>query len=118
MFCALATTYHLLVAARFFAGAFGGVVGAVILAIVGDVIPMERRGAAMGMVMSSFSVASIVGVPLGIYIAASYNWHVPFYAIAALSVVILVVAALVTPPLRGHLKHFDEEDIPWRGPGR
>jgi predicted MFS family arabinose efflux permease len=55
LLCGLAGTYELLVAARFFAGAFGGVVGAVILAIVGDVIPMERRGAAMGMVMSSFS---------------------------------------------------------------
>src|SRR5690242_21474546 len=37
LLCGLARTYELLVAARFFAGAFGGVVGAVILAIVGDV---------------------------------------------------------------------------------
>ena len=112
LFCALANSYHLLVAARFFAGAFGGLVGAVILAIVGDVIPMERRGAAMGKVMSSFSVASIVGVPLGIYIAATYNWHVPFYVIAVVSFIILVVAAYITPPLRGHLVHFDEEEHP------
>src|SRR5881409_165468 len=48
------------------AGIFGGVTGAVILAIIGDVIPEFRRGAAMGMVMSAFSVASIVGVPLGL----------------------------------------------------
>src|SRR5262249_39096820 len=99
LFCALATTYPELVAARFVAGAFGGVVGAVILAIVGDVVPMERRGAAMGLVMSSFSVASIVGVPLGINLAALLNWHVPFYAIAILSAVITALAAAVTPPL-------------------
>src|SRR5437773_4450007 len=37
LFCALAQTYHLLVAARALAGAFGGVTGALILAIVGDV---------------------------------------------------------------------------------
>src|SRR6266481_3615741 len=66
LFCALAPTYHLLVAARAVAGAFGGVVGALILAIVGDVIPEARRGAAMGLVMSSFSVASICGVPIGL----------------------------------------------------
>src|SRR5205807_479554 len=81
LLCAMADNYKLLVAARFFAGAFGGVVGAVILAIVGDVIPMERRGAAMGMVMSAFSVSSIVGVPLGLLLASHYNWHVPFYAL-------------------------------------
>src|SRR6185503_13246236 len=57
LFCALAPTWHSLVAARAVAGAFGGVAGAVILAIVGDVIPESRRGAAMGLVMSSFSVA-------------------------------------------------------------
>ena len=44
LFCALAPTYQLLVAARFMAGAFGGVVGAVILAIIGDVIPDENGG--------------------------------------------------------------------------
>ncbi len=109
LFCALAPTYHLLVAARFFAGAFGGVVGAVILAIVGDVVPMERRGAAMGMVMSSFSVASIIGVPLGIYAAVLYSWHVPFFAIAVVSAIILIVAAVITPPLRGHMEHATDE---------
>jgi predicted MFS family arabinose efflux permease len=109
LFCALAPTYHALVAARAFAGGFGGVVGAVILAIVGDVVPMERRGAAMGMVMSAFSVASIVGVPAGLYVADWYNWHVPFYALAGLCAVVLVVAAAITPPLRGHLEHLTEE---------
>jgi predicted MFS family arabinose efflux permease len=109
LFCALAPTYPLLVAARFFAGAFGGVAGAVILAIVGDVIPMERRGAAMGMVMSSFSVATIIGVPLGNKLAALYNWHVPFFAIAISSAIILIVAAVITPALRGHMKHATDE---------
>lgn len=104
LFCAMAPSYHLLVAARFFAGAFGGVVGAVILAIIGDVIPMARRGAAMGMVMSAFSISSIGGVPLGLIVATKYGWHVPFYAIAVLSVIVLVVTAYVTPSLRIHMQ--------------
>jgi len=109
LFCAMAPTYHLLVIARYFAGVFGGVSGAVILAIVGDVIPMERRGAAMGLVMSAFSVVTIVGVPLGMDLADRYNWHVPFYAIAAMSAVILLVAMVITPPLRGHMNHAEDE---------
>ncbi|EEF59814.1 MFS transporter [Pedosphaera parvula] len=109
LFCAMAYNYQLLVASRFFAGAFGGVVGAVILAIVGDVIPMERRGAAMGMVMSAFSVSSIVGVPLGLLLASHYNWHVPFYALTVLSFIILIIAAWITPPLRGHLAHHQDQ---------
>lgn len=103
--CALAPGYHWLVAARALAGAFGGLVGALILSIVGDVVPDERRGAAMGVIMSSFSVASICGVPLGLVVASHFSWHVPFLALAILSAGILVAAAKIVPPLRGHMRH-------------
>jgi MFS family permease len=79
LLCALAPSYRLLIAARALAGAFGGVTGAVILAIVGDVIPEHRRGKAMGLVMSAFSVASIFGVPLGLVLATDFSWHIPAY---------------------------------------
>ena len=105
LFCALAPTYPLLVAARVVAGAFGGVAGALILAIIGDVVPEERRGAAMGMVMSSFSVASICGVPIGLVLASALDWHLPFFVLAGLSALILLASARVLPPLRGHLVH-------------
>jgi predicted MFS family arabinose efflux permease len=109
LFCALAPTYQLLVAARAVAGAFGGVVGALILAIVGDVIPEARRGAAMGLVMSSFSVASICGVPIGLMLASSINWHVPFFVLAGLSLIVLCAAAWVMPSLRSHLARVHDE---------
>ena len=105
LFCALAPTYGLLVGARAIAGMFGGVTGAVILAIVGDVIPEHRRGKAMGMVMSAFSVASIAGVPLGLVLASHFNWHVPFYAIAGICVPILIAVLRCVPDLRSHLAH-------------
>src|SRR5437899_11934277 len=47
LFCALAPSYALLVAARVVAGAFAGVAGGLIMAIIGDVVPEARRGAAM-----------------------------------------------------------------------
>ena len=109
LFCGLAQTYPLLVAARALAGAFGGVTGALILAIVGDVVPEHRRGAAMGLVMSAFSVANICGVPLGLVLASHLSWHVPFYVLAALSLVVLTVLAVVMPPLRSHLAHLRDE---------
>jgi predicted MFS family arabinose efflux permease len=109
LLCALATSYVFLVAARVIAGAFGGVAGALILAIIGDVIPEERRGAAMGLVMSSFSVASICGVPIGLLLASHLNWHVPFYVLAGLSALVLAATAWVMPSLRDHLVHGREE---------
>jgi predicted MFS family arabinose efflux permease len=109
LFCALAQTHHLLVAARALAGAFGGVTGALILAIVGDVIPEQRRGAAMGLVMSAFSIANICGVPMGLVLASRFNWHVPFFALAGLSAIILAILACIMPSLRSHLAHLREE---------
>jgi predicted MFS family arabinose efflux permease len=109
LFCALAPGYQLLVLARALAGAFGGVTGALILAVIGDVVPEHRRGAAVGLVMSAFSIASIGGVPLGLYLAATFNWHVPFFALAGLSAIILAAAAWLLPPMRDHIAQTREE---------
>jgi predicted MFS family arabinose efflux permease len=62
----------------------------------------------MGLVMSAFSVASIAGVPCGLYLARLWSWHMPFFALAGLSAVILVVAACLLPSMRGHLQHARE----------
>jgi predicted MFS family arabinose efflux permease len=101
--CGLASSYEQLMAARIAAGVFGGVLSALSQTIVGDVIPMERRGRAMGIVMSSFSISTVAGVPLGLFLAAYFNWHIPFFAIAAVSVVLLLIANQSLPPLRDHL---------------
>jgi predicted MFS family arabinose efflux permease len=85
LFCATAPSYPMLVAARAIAGAFGGICSAMVMTIIGDVIPYERRGRAMGLVMSAFSVASIAGVPIGLVLATHFGWHVPFFALTALS---------------------------------
>jgi predicted MFS family arabinose efflux permease len=52
--CALAPGYASFLVARGLAGIFGGVIGSIVMALVGDLIPVERRGRAMGLVMSAF----------------------------------------------------------------
>ena len=101
--CALAPTFSMLLVARIIAGGFGGVLGALVLAVIGDAIPEERRGAATGKVMAAFSVASIAGIPIGLYLASVTSWHAPFYLLAALSFIILIGAAKFLPVMRGHL---------------
>ncbi|MDX5348790.1 MAG: MFS transporter [Hymenobacteraceae bacterium] len=103
LFCALAPNYELLMAARVTAGGFGGVLGALVLAIIGDAIPEQRRGAATGKVMAAFSIASIAGIPVGLYLASKTNWHAPFYMLAAMSFLVLLVGWKFLPPLKGHL---------------
>jgi predicted MFS family arabinose efflux permease len=102
LLCGLTGEYALLVACRALAGVFGGVVGVSVLAIVGDVFADYRRGTATGVVMSSFAVATIVGVPLGLGIAEEFGTLIPFVALAGLSAVVWLAAAFVMPSLPGH----------------
>lgn len=100
---AFATGFGTLLAARIMAGFFGGPATAAALAAVADVVPEARRGRAMSVVMSAFSIASILGVPMGLEIAARFGWRVPFLSVAALGLVVTLAAAALLPPLRGHL---------------
>lgn len=103
-------------AARVAAGMFGGVLSALSQTIVADVIPFERRGRAMGIVMSSFSFSTVAGVPLGLFMASHLSWQAPFIGIAALSAAFAVGAALTLPALDHHLRGGDRPSV-WRGIG-
>jgi predicted MFS family arabinose efflux permease len=101
--CGLSWNLESLIAARVIAGLFGGPATALSLAIVADVVPPQRRGRAMAAVMMSFSVASIFGVPLALEIANAFGWHMPFFVVAGLGLVVAAAAVFLLPPLRLHL---------------
>jgi predicted MFS family arabinose efflux permease len=103
LFCGLATTYPQLVAARVLTGMFGGILGGLAMAIVGDVFPDERRGRATGFLMSAFSMASIFGVPFGLFLGNQFDWHAPFLMLAGLGLPILFLGMWCLPELKGHL---------------
>ena len=112
--CGLAPGYGFLMVARVAAGLFGGVLSALAQTIVADVVPFERRGRAMGIVMSSFSVSTVAGVPTGLFMAHHLGWQAPFIGIALLSGVLAVGAALTLPPLAHHLQVANRPSV-WRG---
>ncbi len=101
--CALAPSYSILLIARTLSGLFGGVLSAAVMAMVADVIPMERRGRAMGLLTSAFSAASVLGVPLSLWLASWSDWHMPFFFLTALSLLILLLILVVVPTMNGHL---------------
>jgi len=113
LLCGLAFNYYSLLIARIVTGAFGGILGGMALAIIGDVFPEERRGRATGVLMSAFALASVVGVPVCLYLGTRFGWQFPFVLLAVLSLPILFVAVKFLPPLRDHL--VDQLHAhPWR----
>lgn len=103
LLCGIAPDYATLLAARAVAGAFGGVAGATVHSIIGDSIPEQRRGAATGMIMSAFALSSIIGVPIGLVLAAHFSWRAPFLFLAVISVLVLILIWKVLPAMRSHL---------------
>ena len=101
--CSFANDYHLLIAARVLTGFFGGVLGALLLSIISDVIPFENRASAMGVVMASFSVASVLGVPTGLYLASLHNWQFPFFVLGCVSILVFGLIFLFIPSLTAHI---------------
>ena len=106
--CSFAPGYYSFLMARSVAGAFGGVISALILSIIADTIPYERRSTAMGYVMTAFSAASVLGVPAGIYLSTTYSWRTPFFILGLLSILVTLMIFFIIPPLRKHL----ESDAP------
>jgi predicted MFS family arabinose efflux permease len=110
--CALSPSYPILLIARIVSGLFGGLTSALVLAVIGDAIPDSRRGRAMGLVMAAFSVASVFGVPFGLFIASLSSWHAPFFFLALLALVILGLIYSYVPSMTSHLVAKENKPSP------
>ncbi|SDE05742.1 Predicted arabinose efflux permease, MFS family [Mucilaginibacter pineti] len=103
VFCGLAQSYAVLVAARIITGLFGGVIGSISMAIITDLFALQQRGRVMGFVQMGFGGSQVLGVPIGLYLANAWGWEAPFWMVAALSSCIAVGVAIKLQPVVQHL---------------
>jgi predicted MFS family arabinose efflux permease len=106
--CAIAPSYIALLAARIVCGIFGGLIGAQLYSIVADFFSYERRGRAMGAVMSAFAVASVIGIPLSLLLTNLFrsNWHIPFLANGFVGLLLLPFMVKTLPSLKDHIEGY------------
>jgi len=102
--CALAPNFHLLLLGRIVTGLFGGVVGSVVLAIVTDLFPLHLRGRVMGFVQTAFAASQVLGIPVGLFLANRWNWHIAFGAIVVMAVAVIVAVLFLMRPVNEHLR--------------
>jgi predicted MFS family arabinose efflux permease len=103
IFCGLAHTYAVLVAARIITGLFGGVIGSISMAIITDLFALQQRGRVMGFIQMGFGGSQVLGVPIGLYLANAWGWEAPFWMVATLSVIIALLIAARLQPVTQHL---------------
>jgi predicted MFS family arabinose efflux permease len=102
--CALAPNYHVLLLGRIVTGLFGGVVGSVVLAIITDLFPLHLRGRVMGFVQTAFAASQVLGIPVGLFLANRWNWHVSFGAIVGLAIAVMAAVLILMRPVNEHLR--------------
>jgi predicted MFS family arabinose efflux permease len=104
LFCGIAPDYHFLLLARMVTGFFGGVLFSINMAIVADLFPLEKRGRVMGFVQMAFAVSQVLGIPVGLFFASKFGWHMPFLMIVGICVPVGVVIVRWMKPIDSHLK--------------
>jgi predicted MFS family arabinose efflux permease len=102
--CGIAPDYYFLLVARMVTGFFGGVLIATNMAILADTFPPEMRGRVMGYVQMAFAASQVAGIPLGLYLANQFGWHMPFLMIVAFCVVIGIAIVRYMKPVTAHLQ--------------
>ena len=69
--------------ARVATGAGAGVISALSIAAIADLVPYERRGRSMGWVATAYTAAPVFGVPIATWVAESLGWRANYVAFAA-----------------------------------
>lgn len=108
---AFAPDLTMLLASRVLAGAFGGPASALSMSIVVDAVAPQRRGRALGAIMGAFSLASVIGVPIGLQLAQWFDWRAPFIFVGASGLLLIAVLAARLPAQRAHLAHPRESGL-------
>lgn len=101
--CGIADSYYSFLIVRCLTGMFGGVLSSIVLSIVSDNFEYQRRGFAIGTVMGAFALASVFGVPFGLYLANMFQWQAPFLILGGLSAFLLLLVSLFIPKQNKHL---------------
>lgn len=102
-FCALAQNYVMLLSARIVTGLFGGVIGAISMAIIADLFAVQQRGRVMGIVQMGFAVSQVLGIPAGLFFANNWGWHSSFWMIVILATLVALSIIWLLKPVTAHL---------------
>ncbi|AKR56482.1 MFS transporter [Youhaiella tibetensis] len=95
--CALAPTYPLLMAARLLVSVGHGAFFGVAAIVATRLVPPEKAGSAVAMLLAGITVANILGVPGGTAIGNMFGWRATFWAVGLLGLASLLATAILLP---------------------
>ncbi|MGI5452007.1 MFS transporter [Streptomyces sp. CA-249302] len=102
---ALSPSYALTFAARLLAGAMGGLLWAMLVGYAARMVPVERRGRAIAVVLAGITLALSLGVPAGTALAGALGWRAAFGVLAGLAVLLVAWVRWRVPGFPGEPPH-------------
>ena len=97
LLCAFAPNYAVLMAGRILIALVSGTLVAIAMTYAPDVTTDTFRTKFIAWVFSGFSIASVVGVPVGTWVANVFGWRWAFHLVNALTVVLIIGMVAVLP---------------------
>ncbi|MFJ1969858.1 MFS transporter [Streptomyces sp. NPDC087903] len=85
---ALSSSYTLTFAARLSAGCMGGTLWAMLVGYAARMVPAERRGRAIAVVLGGITLALSLGVPAGTVLAEALGWRTAFGVLTGLALLL------------------------------
>ena len=95
--CAAAPTLWLLVAARAVQGLGAAIMMALTMALVGEAVPKEKTGSAMGLLGTMSAVGTALGPTLGGLLIAGFGWQATFFVNVPLGILAFLLAQRCLP---------------------
>lgn len=92
-----ARSFSVFLIARAIQAAGAGGIFPVATAAIADRVPVERRGAALGLVAATWGLAAIIGPSLGGVLTHFLSWHWIFAANIPLAIVVIAMARTTLP---------------------
>ncbi len=112
IWCAVAPDYALLMAGRIVISLSHGTFFGMAVIIAGTLVPPERSGRAVAMIVAGITIANILGVPGGTAIGQAFGWRAVFVVLAGLGVISAVAMGILLPASpadRSHAPRFSAQ---------
>ena len=109
--CVISTSYIMLLALRIMTAIVTGVLISLAMIVASETMPIEKRGLAISFVFGGFTLANVVGVPIGTVIAEWYGWNATFMLTTFLGGLAFLASFFVLPNRAQPNTQFDTGSV-------
>ena len=101
---ALASNFISMLFSRVLTATVAGAIISIVLVMASFVAPREKRASLVSWVFAGFSIASVIGIPIGTVISTTFSWHDSFWMISGLTIFVFVSLIWLVPKDTPHFK--------------